>query len=99
MAHTFSLLTGETVTPIIPNVESGNPLLRDISFQVFPLSSLFHNAEPSPPELKLYGVLLTFQVEAYIILEFVGSIIKSTTPESSLAYKILFQFFPPSTLL
>jgi len=53
IAHTFELLTGETVTPIIPKVESGKPLFKEISFHVAPLSSLFHRAEPGPPELKL----------------------------------------------
>ena len=64
IAHTLLLFTGDTVTPMIPKVESGNPEFKDISFQVLPLSTLFQSAEPSPPELKLYGVLLTFQVDA-----------------------------------
>ena len=93
------LFKGETVTPIIPKVPSGNPLLVEISVHVSPLSVLFHKAEPSPPEFKLYGVLLILQVEAYNTLGFVGSIIKSTTPACAFENKVLFHVFPPSILL
>ena len=81
----MSELTGETVTPLIPQIPSGKPLLEEILVQVSPSSVLFHKAEPSPPLDRLQGVLLTFQVLAYKTLGLFGSIIKSTTPEMAKA--------------
>ena len=96
-AHTISEFTGDTVTPLIPQIPPGSPLFVDILVQVSPSSVLFHKAEPSPPLDKLYGVLLIFQVVAYKTLELFGSIIKSTTPASLFANNFLFHVFPPST--
>ena len=81
MAHKRSEFLGETVTPIIPNVSLGKPSFLEISVHVSPLSVLFHNAEPSPPLLKLYGVRCARHVEAYNILGLFGSKTKSTAPD------------------
>ncbi len=55
--------------------------------------------EPSPPELKNQGSLLCSQSAAMSLLGFLGSITKSATPVLVLAYKTLFQVYPPSVVL
>ena len=99
IAQTILLFTGETVTPIFPKIPLANPSFFDISSQVSPLSILFQSAEPPPPLLKLYGVLLKFQVDAYRIRGLVASIIKSTAPAFSFTKSFFSQVFPPSVLL
>ncbi len=96
IAKTRSEFTGETATPMIPKVSVGNPLFFEISFQVLPLSVDFHKAEPSPPLIKLYGVLRECQVEAYKMRGLLGSNVKSTAPASSVAKSTRSQFAPPS---
>ena len=64
-------------------------------FHVSPPSVDFHKAEPSPPLSRLYGVLLIFQVDAYIILGLLLSILISTAPDLWFAYKTFFHELPP----
>ena len=83
----------------MPKVSLGKPSFFEISVHVSPLSVLFHNAEPSPPLLKEYGVRFARQVEAYKIRGLLGSKVRSTAPAWLFTNSFFFHVFPPSVLL
>src|SRR5678816_202965 len=82
IASRFCGADGASVNAILPNGFTGNPFFS--FFQVFPPSTLFHIAEPCPPELKRYGNLLNSQVVAYTTSGLFGSSDTSAHPAFSL---------------
>src|SRR5437667_2715351 len=94
----FCAFEGEGLTPMIPSVPFGIPLLRDSSFQLSPPSVDFQSAEPSPPLSNEYGERRKRQVDAYRMRGLVGSKVRSTAPASRLTKRMRSHVLPPSLL-
>src|SRR5438105_13984818 len=95
-AQTRFELAPETVTPMLPQIPVGNPLLRVISAQLSPPSMVLNNPLPAPPEDSSHGVRPACHKAAYSTFGLFGSITRSTTPVESLRKRIFSQFRPPS---
>src|SRR6266550_5276721 len=96
LAQTRLEFAPETVTPMLPQMPAGRPVLRVISVQLSPPSTLLNNPLPAPPDDSIHGVRPACQSAAYSTLGLFGSITRSTTPVESLRKRILSQLRPPS---